>query len=321
MKKECLICKKSRGKRVCKLNNNKLICPICCASIRNQECEGCPYYKFSEKYHAIKYRKSGAKHFIVEINEEVEKSVNHALKLIEKRSLKEGEAIIKDLIKDHPGNHLVQYAMGILYALKEQYDEAIKYFDKAADIFPYFIEAYFNKAVAYQKKLDLKNMILAYQKVIEIGDPKDEQVKRARDFLFDLEQQILKDEGINLESNLKAMDYFEKAFSYMNNQDWEKAILYFKECVAIIKKHPQSYGNMGICYSKLGKKEQALKEFDRALEIDPNYELALVNRTITESLKDGEKLEAGKVEAVEYYKEYPLKKRSYIQSAIEKIKG
>ena len=320
MTKECLICKKSRGKRVCRLNNNELICPRCCALIRDQGCEGCPYYKFSKRYQAAKHLKSGDKHFIIEMNEEVEKSVDHALRLIEKGSFEKGEAMITELMKDHPRNHLVQFARGVLYAVKEQHDKAIEYFDRAIIIFPYFMEAYFNKAVAYQKKLDVGNMIKAYQKVIEIGDPKDAQVKQAKGFLLDLEKQTLKDEGINLETYLKSIEKFEKALSYMNKQNLEKAIFYFKECIAINKKHPQSYGNMGICYAKLGQKEQALWAFDKALEIDPNYELAIVNRAIVESLKDNEKFKVDKIESIEYYKDYPMKKRSYIQSVIEKIK-
>ena len=321
MTKECVICKKSRGKRVCRLNNNELICPRCCALIRDQGCEGCSYYKFSEKYQATKHLKSGDKHFIIELNEEVEKSVDDALQLIEKGSFEKGEAMITELMKDHPHNHLVQYAKGVLYAFKEQYDEAIEYFDRAIIIFPYFMEAHFNKAVTYQKKLDVGNMIKAYQKVIEIGDPKDAQVKQAKGFLSDLEKQTLKNEGINLETYLKSIEKFKKAFFYMNKQNLEKAIFYFKECIAINKKHPQSYGNIGICYAKLGQKEQALWAFDKAIEIDPNYELAIVNRAVTESLKDNEKFKVDKIESIEYYKEYPMKKRSYIQSVIEEIKG
>ena len=68
--------------------------------------ERCLYYKFSKRYQATKHIKSGDKHFIIELNEEVEKSVDHALKLIEKGSFKKGEAMITELMKDHPRNHL-----------------------------------------------------------------------------------------------------------------------------------------------------------------------------------------------------------------------
>jgi Tfp pilus assembly protein PilF len=60
---------------------------------------------------------------------------------------------------------------------------------------------------------------------------------------------------------------------------------------------------MGICYAKLGKKEQAMTAFDKALEIDPNYELAILNKAATESLKEGEVLDGG-VGMTNYYKEF-----------------
>jgi tetratricopeptide (TPR) repeat protein len=320
MKKECIICKQSRGKRVCRLLNNEMVCSRCCVSIQKSECKECPYYKSSEKYRASKDNNSREKDFIIELNEEVEKSVNHALALMEKRHFTEGKAIIDNLMKENPGNYYVNYAMGVFYALKDQYDEAIKYLDKATDIFPNFVEAYFNKAAAYQRKLDIGNMIRAFQKVVEIGDPKDEEVKKAKDFISDTEKQIMKTEGIDLESYLMSMDYFNEAFSYLKNQNWEKGIFCFKKCLAINPKHPQSYGNIGICYAKLGQRKKALKAFDKALEIDPNYEIALVNRMVVESLKDGEKIREGKLDSIEYYREYPFQKKSYIKSVMEKMK-
>lgn len=317
-----LFVKKFKGKRICRLSNNEGICPSCCALTRRSECEGCLYYQVSEKYHSSKQQGSGNNHFfIAEINEEVEKEADHALELIEKGSYQKGKAIIQGLMKDHPRNHAVNFAMGVTFLVKEQFDEAIKYFDKATDIFPYFIEAHFNKAAAYQKKLDIKNMIKAYQKVIELGNPKDELVKKAKNLLFDLEKSTLKSEGINLESHLKAMDHFDNGFSLMQNQEWEKAIFSFKECLTIHKRHPQSYGNMGICYSQLGQKKLALEAFDKALEIDPHYEPALVNRKIVRSLQDDPKLPSGQIESINYYRDYAFKKKSFIQSIFLKVKG
>jgi hypothetical protein len=47
MKKMCIICGKTRGKRACLLNPNELICPVCCAAIRHESCQGCSYYAVS----------------------------------------------------------------------------------------------------------------------------------------------------------------------------------------------------------------------------------------------------------------------------------
>jgi lipoprotein NlpI len=60
----------------------------------------------------------------------------------------------------------------------------------------------------------------------------------------------------------------------------------------------------------------ALESFDRAIELDPNYEPALLNRKIVESLEEGDCLEKG-VKSIEYYKDYTLENRSYIQEFVK----
>ena len=91
----------------------------------------------------------------------------------------------------------------------------------------------------------------------------------------------------------------------------------FKRSSRITPDHPQSYGNMGICYARLGRKQEALAALDKALELDPDYEPALLNREIVTSLAEGEKLQQNRLESVEYYKDYTFKK----QSLLERLAG
>ena len=113
------------------------------------------------------------------------------------------------------------------------------------------------------------------------------------------------------------MAEFEKAFSFMEKGAWKRAIQGFEKCIRINRKHPQSYGNLGICYAKSGRKAEAVVAFDKALEIDPDYELALVNKAVVESLRDGEDLDQSRLESIDYYRDYPSKKRSYIETVLK----
>jgi len=72
----------------------------------------------------------------------------------------------------------------------------------------------------------------------------------------------------------------------------------------------QSYGNLGICYACLGEKESALSYFDKALEIDPNYQLAASNRLLVEKLEKDEKLTLPEIKSVNYYVDYLKKLKS-----------
>ena len=202
-----------------------------------------------------------------------------------------------------------------------EYDDAITYFAKATDIFPYFIEAYFNMAVAYKNKFDIKNAVKSFKEVIAIGDPHDNMVQTANSFVAGLEQQIMETDNITLEQYCQAQEKFKMVFSYMENKQWQKAIRGLRDCIMINKKHPQSYGNLGLCYAQLGRKAEALAALDKALEIDPKYEPAIVNRAIIESLDEGEKPEQEGFMSIDYYKDYPFKKKSFIQSSYDKLLG
>jgi len=163
------------------------------------------------------------------------------------------------------------------------------------------------------------NTIEAFKEVIAIGDPKDSTVKQARNFIEEIEKNILKTNGIDLNTYLECQEKFDEAFSCMKKQEWQKAIDGFKACLIKNKKHPQSYGNMGLCYGFLGQKAKALAAFDRALEIDPAYEPAILNRTAVESLEEGEKLEGTKMDTIEYYKDFTLKKKSFTRYILQKL--
>ena len=62
MNQKYIICSHAKGKRGCLLKGMTLICPRCCAEIRNSECEGCSYYKDSQKF-AIEKAKKSPQHF------------------------------------------------------------------------------------------------------------------------------------------------------------------------------------------------------------------------------------------------------------------
>jgi tetratricopeptide (TPR) repeat protein len=319
MKKKCSLCQRSQGKRICQVRENAPICPICCATHRNQECEGCRYYVQAQHHQQEKLQSSSPRHFIIEVNPEVEETVDQALELIEQQRYQQAEQLLTHLLPRHPRNHLVQYGFGTLAATQGDLDRAIQHFEQATQIFPYFVEAQFNKAVAYQQKLDIRGMIEAFRGVIAIGDPQDACVRQSQEILTDFAHHVKQSEGISLDSYLEGQEFFERGVSCFTKQSWEQAIQWFRKSLAITPEHPQSYGNIGLCYGFLGHKRLALEAFDKALELDPHYELAIVNRAIVEQLPEGECLSPEDGQVVEYYKDYPLQNRSYLEEFTQQL--
>lgn len=301
--KKCTICLKIKGRRMCKIKEKTLICSQCCAEIRNSDCGECSHYVQAEKYAIDKMKKSGFKHFIAKIDPEVDKAVDNALSFVEKDDFTKAEELLAGLIRNYPDLYIVQYGMGTLLAMKGRYAESIAHFDKCLEIFPYFAEAWFNKGNSHKHLFDVGGALKAFQKVTEFGDQEDDFVKTSHEILRDMEANIFSDTGLSLELYIQSMEKFNQAFSYMENREYEKAAFMFQQVLKLNKNHAQSYGNLGLCYSFLGKRREALSAFDRALEIDPNYRPAIDNKRILLSLKEGEKMPDNQVKTVEYYRE------------------
>jgi len=316
MKKKCIICDQAKGKRSCIQYDKTMVCPVCCAQIRNSSCIDCSYYKTAEKYADQKFRDSGGKSFTIELNEDVDEAVDQALALIERNNLEKAEKNLTGLLAQYPSYHMVQYGMGALYAFKGQIEEAISHFKNAVEKFPYFAEAYYNLGVAYKNKLDIPNMVKCLDKTIRLSDSDDIIYQEAKSMLDDLENVVRKEHGTDMANYIKAQEQFQLGVDYMERGEWETAIHAFNASERIVNSAVQVYGNIGICHAQLGRKSDALAAFDKALELDPQYEPAIVKKAMTETLAEGEKL-GNKVKTVEYYKDFPMQNKSYIQHFLD----
>jgi tetratricopeptide (TPR) repeat protein len=301
-KKKCVVCTSARGKRICRIREQAPVCPGCCAGMRNPECSGCSYYADAEKYGIEKMKNSSFRDFTAQIDPEIDKAIENALKLAEKGNIPKAEALLTGLKEKHPDIYKVQYGMGTLHAMKGNFRESVFFLGKSLEQFPYFIEAWFNKAVAHKNLGDLGNSIRSFRKVIEFGEREHHLVIKARKFIEDTEKSISRNFGLPLDRYLESMDLFEQASVLMQNKEYEKAIDGFQNVLTVNKYHPQSYGNLGLCYSLLGKREEALSAFNMALAIDPMYKPALTNRAILLNLPEGEKMPDDYIKKVDFYK-------------------
>ena len=311
MKTVCPICGTRKAKRRCKRRVLAEICPLCCAGARDAECGGCAHYTAAQTHRAARSSLGALPdgHFITEINPEVERAVNEAAELAQRGKMDQARATMERLLREHPGNHTVHFGMGVLHAIRGEHRESIKWFDKATAIYPYFVEAHFNKAVAYQKELDVANAVRAYRKVVEVGDPKELEVKRAREFLANMAAAIGKDDGVDLDTYLESQDAFNHAFDLMEQGDWEEALAGFRAAAARNDRNAPTHGNIGLCLANLGRKAEALKELDRAMVIDPRYEPAKFNRVAVERMVEGKPMEVAGFERIEFSKQQVLSKR------------
>ena len=315
-KERCPICGMSKAKRTCKIQDGIRICPLCCSKSRSGRCEGCTYYESSVRYSTEKPKKE--KHFIALVNPEIDDQCDRILSLVESGDLSNGEKLIRELFKKYPDYHTVLYGMGVCHALQDKPEEAIEFFKRAVAIFPYLTEAHFNMAMAYTQLGDIAGVVRAFREVIRVGG-REELVSEAKRRVDDLEKMVMKLNGFDLDTYLNNSEIFDKAFTALQNQEFTLAINLFRRVLANDPKHVQSWGNLGLAYAGTGERTKALECLDKALKLDPKYEIAVVNRIYIEKMKEGDHLD-GQIDSVNYYRDY-RGKRSYVGEILGNPRG
>ena len=158
--------------------------------------------------------------------------------------------------------------LGHLYIVKNDYETAIKKFQKAIAIAPDRIEGHFNLANIYYN-LGLYNEALLEYSIC--SDIKPEDIK------YDAYR-------LSAEGHI-----------YMNQELYTEAVQKFKEVLEKGYEDPLFYNNLGAAYEKSNDFYKALKCFKKAVELNPSYQSAYVNiGYINDRLNETE-------EAIKYY--------------------
>ncbi|HEY5283324.1 MAG TPA: tetratricopeptide repeat protein [Polyangia bacterium] len=315
---KCALCKRSKGKRGCKLTSGLLICPSCCASTRHAACDGCEHYGDSLAYQREKQIRNKA--FTTRIIPELDERCDEALIFVERGDVAKGLALLEGLETEYPNYHMVLFGLGVCNALKGQTDEAIRLLERAVEIFPLLARGHFNLGSAYLQKHDMEKAVKAFETVIEVDGERGEVGEQARARLDELEN-IVRQHGVDLRTYLSNRRVFDRAFAALQGKQFQAAIDLFGQILATDRRHVQSHGNMGLAYAALGNKQKALECLNAALELEPDYEPAIINRMAVERQKDGEAAPDMAIQEVAYYSQFKLAGRSALKELAEAMEA
>ena len=316
---KCPLCGQKKGKRRCRLDGQE-ICSPCCAAKRSSECAGCAFYEEASK-HTRSTRPTPLRRDVV-VMDEIGAQCQAALDLVEAGKMTHGQAVLEHLRLRHPDSHAVLYGLGVCYGLQRRTEEALACLQRAVELRPDDENAYLNLGTAHCQDGDIAKAAAAFQRAVDL-DPDGARGwvgGMARHELDELDAITRKTSGVSLEQYLDDKRVFDLGYEALRERRFHEAIGCFERVLASQTKHAQSYGNMAMAYAGLGDKAKALEYLDKALEIDPRYEPALLNGLTVRNMTDGEPLLASSDERLDYYRDFPSKSRSYIQTVLEGLK-
>lgn len=89
----------------------------------------------------------------------------------------------------------------------------------------------------------------------------------------------------SISDNPRALGFYDKGISKIKEQDFKKAISFFKKAVKIDPKFAFAWDNLGISYRKLNEYDKAISAYENSLKIDPNGMMPLQNIAIVYQYK------------------------------------
>jgi len=144
--------------------------------------------------------------------------------------------------------------LGYIHSTKGN-DMAIEYYNSALEVKPGDSEAMYNMAIYLQDKGRIENANIVYDRMIELDA-----------------------------NNVKA--WYNKGYILLEIQNKpEEAIPFFSKSIQIFPQYTDAIYNLGLCYERLNRTDEARAQYKLALEIDSQFDLAALGMERLQRLK------------------------------------
>lgn len=220
--------------------------------------------------------------YFVLAEDDPEDELDAFLEMAEEGNTENAAAGIMNILQAHPELAHAHYAAGVVRAIQADSEEAIEHFENALRLDPEMRLAWYNKGIVHKQLLQVIPMLVALQKAVALGQQGDDYLDNAKEIIDTMARSVREDFDLDLDTYIKAGILFDKAWEFIDNQDWESGLKGMRQVIQYNPRSHQAYNNMGICLLRLNRREEARDAFQKALAIDPDYGAAKTNLAIFE---------------------------------------
>ncbi|MGC9393569.1 MAG: tetratricopeptide repeat protein [Anaerolineae bacterium] len=176
---------------------------------------------------------------------------------------------------------LAYYDRGLAHAQQQHYADAIADFSEVIALDPQHADAYYNRGLVHARQNAFDQALADYDQALALH-PEDPLIYNSRGNVHyntkDYPQAIADyDQAIQHDSTY-ADAYLNRGLTYAAQEEYQHAITDYNQAIALDPESAIAYNYRGQVYSRLQQYERALEDYTQAVTLDPNYAVAYNNR-------------------------------------------
>jgi tetratricopeptide (TPR) repeat protein len=186
----------------------------------------------------------------------------------------------KDQMEEWTSSSEGLYYMGLIFSLKENYRNAIQYFEKAVKKNPQYYKALFELGLAYGELGRWNEAIEAYKQIIRINPDYTDAQYNVGLIYYNLGRYNEAIEAYKQAIKIKpdyTNAYYNLGLLYDELGRYDEAIESFKQGIRISPDYADAHYNLGVSYENLGRYNEAIETYKEAIRINPDYVTAHYN--------------------------------------------
>jgi tetratricopeptide (TPR) repeat protein len=185
-----------------------------------------------------------------------------------------------------------QYQIGLAHAMLRHPRVAYAAFVRAAEVLPEDPYVLYNLGLAARMTMRSAQSLRVLERALPVAaHPElrarcEEELAVARQLVES--NLALRGPGFTLEDLLEQEELFQEGVDHMQARRWTAAEATFHRIIAMADCLPQTHGNLAGIMTMQARYDEAEAELRRALDIDPDYDLARANLALLPRLRRGE---------------------------------
>ena len=189
--------------------------------------------------------------------------------------------------REHQPQGPVQYTnRGRAYAAKGRYDRAIHDFNQALRRAPSFAAAYYNRGLAYKRKGEYDRAKSDLSKALKLGYDRGTVEALLAELCREQAEAAERERRERAERGREERDFcYNRGNFHARNGKYDWAIRNYNWALQHDPNYVAAYCERGIAYAAKGEHDRAIQDYDQALQHDPNYVAAYCERGIAYAAK------------------------------------